>query len=53
MPSGKVDGNNWWPSTHELRIEKLNWQLPAIADNYVLCLLDKGYRLGIAESPAN
>jgi hypothetical protein len=44
LPTGTVVGNNWLPGTHGLRIQKLHWQVPAIADNYVICLLDKGYR---------
>jgi len=44
VPMGSVVGNNFWPGTHQMRIRKLHWQVPAIADNYVICLLDKGYQ---------
>jgi hypothetical protein len=43
-PEGRHDGKTWVPATHELRIEKLNWQPPSVADRYVICLLRKGYR---------
>ncbi len=43
-PYGHWEGNNWIPTTHDSRIEKLNWQLPLVADHYVFCLLRKGYR---------
>jgi len=43
-PEGTYDGEKWIPATHGLRIEKLHWQPPSVADRYVICLLRKGYR---------
>jgi len=50
VPMGTVVGNNWRPGTHQLRIRKLHWQVPAVADNYVICLLDKGYHWAAGDS---
>jgi hypothetical protein len=44
VPHGIVQGNNWHPATHDLRIEKQHREAPELADRYVLCLLRKGYR---------
>lgn len=43
-PEGRHDGRTWVPATHSLRIEKLHWQPPSVADRYVICLLSKGYQ---------
>ncbi|MDX1407606.1 MAG: hypothetical protein R3330_05715 [Saprospiraceae bacterium] len=38
------DWRRYVPATHTLRIEKMHWQPPTVADRYVICLLRKGYR---------
>ncbi|HSH12228.1 MAG TPA: hypothetical protein VLA15_00710 [Desulfurivibrionaceae bacterium] len=44
-PAGKTDRDKgWMPAQHSYRVAKLNWELPAVADHYVLCLLEEGYR---------
>jgi hypothetical protein len=43
-PQGVVRGNDWFPATHDLRVEKQHREAPELADRYVLCLLEKGYR---------
>jgi len=44
LPHGSVIGNDWIPATHELRVEKQHWKPLSVADRYVICLLQKGYR---------
>lgn len=44
LPNGSVIGNDWIPATHELRVEKQNWEPLSVADRYVICLLQMGYR---------
>ena len=41
---GSIIGNNWIPTTHELRVEKQHWQSQSVTDRYVICLIAKGYR---------
>lgn len=43
-PEGEVSGNDWYPVTHDLRVEKQHREAPELADRYVLCLLAQGYR---------
>jgi hypothetical protein len=42
--NGSMIGDNWIPTTHELRVEKQHWRSPSVTDRYVLCLIAKGYR---------
>lgn len=44
LQNGNVIGNDWIPATHGLRVEKQHWEPPSIADRYVICLLQNGYR---------
>jgi len=44
VPHGIVNGNDWHPATHDLRIEKQHRENPATSDRYVICLLNRGYR---------
>jgi len=43
-PNGIADKEmGWIPAEHSYQVEKLNWELPAFTDHYVLCLLEQGY----------
>lgn len=44
LQHGTVIGSDWVPATHELRVEKQHWDSPSVADRYVICLFQKGYR---------
>ena len=44
LQHGSVIGNDWIPVTHRLRVEKQHWSSPSVADRYVICMLQIGYR---------